>query len=116
MYRLTERRKAKADPILEKYNAQLHADGAISAMAFEKELCACWNVGYQSLKDIIKDLSKLDEYVYLAAYYMEHSNSGVGVVCEFQPVLAKLYGIKWYHGPDMKTAQKAFWAKMKTDN
>jgi hypothetical protein len=114
MYRLTDRRKAKALPILQKYKTKLDSSGSINEVGFEKELCECWNVGYREIKDLIEDLAKCKEYIYLAAYYMENSNAGAGVVTEFQSVLAKLYGIKWYsHNAETLAARKSFWAKHK---
>lgn len=109
MYRLTERRKAKAAPILEKYGAQLHQTGEIEVRRFEDALRDCWGIGYRELKDIIVEMSRMDEFKYLSAYYMENSNSGVGVVMEFQPALAKLYGIQHYHHKDLENRRKEFW-------
>ena len=109
MARLTERRFEKAKAILDKYREDLHRTGSISAGILEKELRDCWDTGYQELKGIIIDLSKRDHYRYLAAYYMEHSNAP-GVVAEFKPVLAALYGIKYYDGPEREHGRKAFWA------
>jgi hypothetical protein len=111
MYRLTDKRKEKAMPILQKYKTELDAGGKINVIKFENELCACWNTGKKEIKDIIEDLSKCKEYNYLAAFYMENSNTGVGVVDEFKPVLAKLYGIKDFYCPEKLKARKAFWAK-----
>ena len=108
MASLTDRRFEKAKPILDKYRAQLHATGRISTREFEMELRRCWNLGYQELKDIIIHLSKRDHYRYLAAYYME-DGSGVGVVMEFQPVLAAMYDIDRYDQPERETARKTFW-------
>ena len=31
-------------------------------------------VGYRELKDIVRDLARVEEFQHLAAYYMEHSN------------------------------------------
>jgi len=111
MYRLTDRRRKKAQRILDAYKLKHDAGQPMSAKSFEKELRECWNIGYQELKDIIEDLSKIEEYTYLAAFYMENSNSGFGVVSEFKPVLAKLYGIKWYDAPERASARDQFWEK-----
>jgi hypothetical protein len=92
MYKLTERRFAKAKPILNRYRMQLHETGFASARGLEKELRDCWNIGYQELKDIIIALSKRPYYRYLAACYMEMGYPDV--VIEFQPVLADMYGSK----------------------
>jgi hypothetical protein len=114
MYRLTERRFARAKPILDKYRERLHTAGDISAGELERELRDCWGVGYQALKGIIEDLAKRNHYRYLAAYYMEHS-SAPGVVSEFKPVLAKMYGIRSYgHSPDRESKREAFWQGMKS--
>ncbi len=113
MSRLTDRRRAKADPILRRYRTQLHSTGKIEACELEIELRECLNLGYQGLKGIIEDLAKQKDYVYLAAYYMENSNAGAGVVNEFQDDLARLYGIKWYHSPERDKKRKLFWRKLK---
>ena len=113
MYRLTERRLAKAEPILQEYRAKLHTEGAINAHGFEMELRQCWGIGYQELKSIIEDLSKIDDYVFLAAYYMEHS-SAPGVVMEFKRSLARLYGIDHFDASDRKAKREAFWQRMES--
>ena len=110
MYKLTERRLNKARSILDEHKSILDTHGTIDVGAFEMSLRECWNLGYQELKDIIIALSKLDDYVYLAAYFMEHSNAP-GVVSEFKRPLAKLYGITHYSSPNRESAQRDFWAK-----
>lgn len=115
MASLTPRRFEAARPILDKYREQLHRTGHVDAGDLEGELRKCWNIGYQELKDIIIDLAKRDEYRYLAAYYMEHSNAP-GVVTEFQGTLAALYGVEsYYHAPDREEKREAFWQTMKRE-
>jgi hypothetical protein len=112
MYRLTEDRFEKAKPILERYRTQLHNRGKINARGLEKELRKCWDSGYQEVKDIVKRLSKTTRYRYLAAYYMEHSETG-GVVTEFWPTLSELYGIDYYQSPMREKKREAFWKKLR---
>ncbi len=114
MYRLTKMRLQKAKPILEKYLAQLNQRYAFDVGGFESELKECWNLGYQELKGIAEDMSKNDRYRYLAIYYMEHSNTP-GIVSEFQPLLAKAYGISWYYDTDREKKQVEFWAAFKAN-
>lgn len=114
MYRLTERRLKKVEPILEKYRAEIHKTDYMTALVFERELRDCLNMGYQALKGIAKDLAKIERYKYLAARYMEKSGAGSGVVGEFQKPLAKLYGIVHYDPPKLReAARKIFWKGMK---
>lgn len=104
MYKLTENRLRAAHAILEKYRDALYETQGIRCMDFEHELRDCWGVGYQSLKDIIIDLSKLDRYEHLAAYYMQFQNP-TGVVSEFQGRLAEIYGSR--HATDAD----AYWER-----
>jgi len=76
MYRLTEERFEKAEPILEKNRAKLHTTGKINAEGLEKELRKCWHTGSREVKDILMRLSKTTRYKYLAACYMGHSRRG----------------------------------------
>lgn len=114
MYTLTERRFKKAKSILEKYRAQMLKYKIIQAMALERDLRDCWDTGYREIKDIMIQLLKDERYVYLAAYFMENSNSSVGVVMEFQEPLATLYGAKsFYHDKNYKEKRDAFWNAFK---
>ena len=49
-----------------------------------------------------------------AAWYMEHSNTGV--VSEFQKHLATLYGIPTYSSEEREEKQKQFWQSAFPDN
>ena len=109
MYRLTDERFEKAEPILEKYRAKLHATGRIDAKALQNELRRCWHAGDREVKDIFKRLSKTSHYKYLAAYCMEHSG-----LMEFWPTLNTLYGVAYHHSPMRETKRKAFWRKFRT--
>jgi hypothetical protein len=113
MYRLTRRRQEKAQAILNKYRIQLQDEGVVRVEAFEMDLRACWKVGYQELKGIIIDLSKLNPYRYLAAYYMENSNAGIGIVTEFKRHLDHLYGFDRNEGEDQAKKRESFWAGLK---
>ena len=77
----------------------------------ERELRDLWGIGYQELKDIIIDMVKKDQFPEVAAYYMEHSNSGVGVVSEFKRPLSKLYGIPYFHHADREKKRQEFWMR-----
>ena len=110
MSRLTERRLEKARPILEKYREDYLCNGRIETGQFENELRACWNMGYQELKDLIEDMLKIPQYRRIAAYYMQFSNPP-GPVSEFKPHLAKLYGLETYDCKERHAARDAYWAE-----
>ena len=113
MYKVTSRRLAKAEPILDQYRAELHRRGTIDVHAFETALRDCWNVGYKEMKDLAEHLSKIARYRYLAAYYMENSNGSRQLVAaEFKDVLAELYGLDWYDAKDREPRRKKFWVTM----
>ena len=114
MYRLTERRLAKALDILEKYRAQLRKCMRFEAGCFERELCECWGVGYREMKGLAEDMLKNERYRHVAVYYMEHSNTP-GVSDNFKDPLSRVYGIKWYNDPDMPEKRDMFWAKFKEE-
>lgn len=110
MYRLTDLRFAKAEEILERHLAHIHAGHHIDALGMEMELRECWNIGYQELKPIMEQLMARSRYTLLAASYMENSNGGQ-VVCEFQAPLAKLYGANYYAASDYDQKRDQFWAR-----
>ena len=113
MYKVTQPRLTKAQPILERHRAELHRSGTTDAQAFEMTLRECWNVGYQEMKDLATDLLKHERYRFLAAHYMENSNgSRQRVAMEFKDDLAKLYGIRWYDAKDRDAKRGEFWATM----
>lgn len=112
MYKLTDTRLEKARAILERYRAQLLAKGRFDAGLFEQELRKCWDIGYQTLKGVAIDMAKKARYKKVALYYMEHIN-GAEVVCEFQGPLAKAYGVRSYHAPNLKMKRAQFWAALK---
>jgi hypothetical protein len=108
MHRLTQRRLADVQPVLEEYRAELFNRRSFDARSLESELCLAWRLGYQELKSIMWDMVKLARYREVAAYYMEHSSS-TGVVVEFWEPLARLYGIEWYHAPERQEKRKKYW-------
>ena len=108
MYRLTERRLAAAQEILDRYADWLQDRHGINSAMLEKELRDVWDIGYQELKDIIIDMLNQDGYRLIAAYYMQHQ-SATGPVSEFQPHLARLYGTRMYDPFDEEGKQSAFW-------
>jgi hypothetical protein len=113
MYKVTERRLAKAEPILEEFRTILHSKGKINAREFEMKLRECWNVGYGEMKSLAEDLSTIERYRFLAVYYMEYSNGSRDVVAsEFKEVLAKIYKIDYYHHPELSVKRDAFWDSM----
>lgn len=108
MYRLTQRRLAAVEPVLEEYRAELFDRHSFDARSLESELRGAWGLGYQELKGIMCDMLKRARYREVAAYYMEHSSS-TGVVLEFQQPLARLYGVEWYHAPEREEKRSKFW-------
>ena len=109
MYRLTDRRLAKAEQLLEQYRSELVEHGRFNVTAMDHELKDLWNIGYQELKDVVVDMYKNhDRYKYVAVYYMEHSND-IGVAGEFKPILADAYGLKRYHDDDLDASRQRFW-------
>lgn len=109
MYKLTESRLKKAEPVLERYRAELIEVGCFSASAFERELRDIWKIGYQDLKDVMLDMYREhDRYQHVALHYMEHSSSP-GVVTEFKRTLAEAYGIRSYDHGDRANAKAKFW-------
>jgi len=114
VYRLTERRFQKAQSILERYREELCENLTCNASRLERELRDCWEIGYQELKSIMRDLMKRDSFKHLAVYYMEHSNASVGVVDDLKAVLAKVYGVSHYCAPEMEEKREAFWEEFRT--
>ena len=107
--RLTDRRKAQAREVFDRYTRELHDTGAIEDFKLELELRQLWDIGYQSLKGIMIDiLTNHSEYEPLAAYYMERSGSGL-VVSEFKLALAKLYGLSSYHDEEREVKRVEYW-------
>lgn len=111
MYRLTEKRFRDAGDILKRYREQLFRAKRFDVGSFERELRDLWDVGYQELKSIVRDMANHGRCEELAVYYMENSNSSVGVVMEFQAPLAKIYGITHYHAKDREQRQREYWAR-----
>lgn len=112
MYRLTEKRLASAEPILEKYRAQLFASRSFDAQAFERELRDLWQTGHQEMKSVAQQLAKSERYREVGVYYMEHSNAGTGVASEFKGPLASVYGLKAFDVPERVEMQAKFWASV----
>ncbi|HUU11629.1 MAG TPA: hypothetical protein VM431_13965 [Phycisphaerae bacterium] len=112
MYRLTQPSMRKAELILEDYRKRLYKHFRFDARSLEIELRGCWNVGYQELKDIFRDMLRLDRYRYVAIYYMENI-SGSAVVSEFQKPLAQAYGVRFFRAPEMQRKRKEFWDKFR---
>ena len=109
MYRLTERRLAKVEQLLEQYRSELAEHGNFNVTAMDQELKNLWNIGYQELKDVIIDMHKSHErYQHVAVYYMEHSND-IGVVGEFKSPLADAYGLKHYHDDALDASRTQYW-------
>lgn len=110
MYRLTQRRLQKAQSILdEAFIFLVKTKGQAFPYDFERNLRNCWNIGYQELKDIMKDVLKEEKYKYLAVLYMEAG--GECVVCEFQAPLAKVHGLKYFTRDGLLANRHKFWNK-----
>lgn len=110
MFKLTDRRFAVAEPILERYLGQFLTAGEFDVQGLERELYETWNVTYRELKDVAIQLVEIPRFRRFAAYYMENSNGIRGLVAtEFKEVLAKLYGTKWYDAPDREQRRQEFW-------
>ena len=99
-----------AAPILEKYRAQLFSHRRFDTHSFEHDLRECWGAGYRTMKDYVVAMSGHGRFQEVAAYYMEHS-AAPGVVTEFQPHLAVLYGVKYYHTPDIEWLRDQYWRR-----
>ena len=112
MYRLTDIRFQKAEHILDKYRKLLHENFQYDTGLLENELRECWDVGYQELKSILKDLiKKQPKFLHLALYYMQFL--GHSPVAEFKSTLVTHYGADRYGTDDFKAKQKAFWEHFK---
>lgn len=114
MERLTKQRILIARDVLDKYTRELHNTRHINTTSLELELRKMWDMGYQTLKDVMIDMLSHSEYAHLAAYYME--NSGLAglesVVGEFQRPLAELYGLSsWYNDSRKDELRNAYWEK-----
>jgi hypothetical protein len=112
MYRLTQKRLASAEAILEKYRAQLFANKSFDARSFELELRHLWQTGYREMKWVAVQLLKNERYREVAVYYMEHSNPATAVATEFKRPLASIYGVKAFDAPEREQMQKKFWANV----
>lgn len=111
MASLTEPKFKKAKHILDKYNEQLHRTHELHDTQLEHELREIWGIGYQELKGIMIDLSRLPDYQLLAVRYME---SGFpGVVSEFKSTLAKIYGMEDFDidRNEREQFRKRFWER-----
>jgi hypothetical protein len=116
MTKTTEKRFDAATDIFEKYRKHLQKSGSMSTAAFEKELRDLWEVGYQTIKSLVLELSKIRRYRYIAAYYMEHIYPG-GPAAEFKSRLAKMYGASSYHySKAMTEKREAFWSGLESED
>lgn len=116
MYKLTERRLEAARDILEQFRGWLYERGSFDAGYLEGQLRKCWDIGYQSLKDIMIDMFEHHpRYKYVAAWYMQHSNAP-GVVSEFQKSLASLYHLRYFHTSERDDFGKGFWATFTSED
>lgn len=108
MYKLTKRREAKALPILEGAYQSLMTYGRFEIGTFERDLRACWNIGYHELYSVLEDAFKDDRWLSVAVYYMERVNPSP--TCELQRALAKAYGMaRWSFGKESELARAKFW-------
>ena len=109
MYTLTEKRLAQITPILERYRSALFAKHEFQASDFERETRSCLKTGTKEMKSIAVQLLRHERFRDVAAFYMEHCNSAVGVPREFKSPLAKLYGIDHYNAAERQSKQELFW-------
>ena len=110
MYKLTKRRETKALPILEEAYQSLVTRGGFDVWRFERDLRACWNIGYHELYDVLEDAFKDDRWLYVAVYYMERVMPML--TSELQHALSIAYGIpKRGAGKDWDTYRNEFWKK-----
>lgn len=108
MPHVTARRLQKIQPILVKYREELIEKQRFNARAFESELRDTLNFQYTSIKTFVPELCKYPEHLHVAAYYLEHATSP-GPISEFKVALAKVYGVRSYHGEKADAARKLFW-------
>lgn len=92
MYKLTQRREAKALPILDGAYASLANRGRFDVHALERELRECWNVGYHELYQILEDSFRNDRWRYVSVYYMERVQPALTM--ELRHALTKAYGVR----------------------
>lgn len=110
MYKLTKRREAKALPILEAAYQSLVTRGGFDVGRFERELSACWNIGYHELYDVLEDAFKDDRWLYVAVYYMERVMPML--TSELRFALEKAYGIpERASDKDWDSYRNEFWKK-----
>jgi hypothetical protein len=110
MHRLTPRRFAAAQPLLDQYRAELFARWAFNVGRLEQALREIWHVREAELGQIIRDLVNDDRYREVATYYMEHRNTA-GVAPEFEQPLAEVYGAESWYAPDLEQKRTAFWER-----
>lgn len=114
MYKLTERRMVKVQPILEAYRGELRCYGTFDADRFESAMKAALDTGYQEMKSVADQLLKNDRFCAVAVFYME--NMGVPGPCvEFQHSLAKVYGLRYYEDPQQDEARANLWKRLKSE-
>ncbi len=123
----TAGRRLQAQKILGLFDAQLHLERAINAVALEFELCRAWDVGFQAVKAIMIDImANHPQYEHLAAYYAEFSNHAMAtsldppfydeevrkmcVIPEFRLPLAVIYGASsWHNDTALADKRREYW-------
>ena len=91
MHRLTARRFAAVQPLLDQFRTELFARWSFNVGRLEQALREIWHVKEVELTEIMRDLLNDDRFREVAADCMEHRNTA-GVAPEFQQPLAQLYG------------------------
>lgn len=91
MFNVTELRLDKARSILDDYKEKLDRRGAFDALKLEHDLRKCWNTGYRSIKDAMRQLYRRNElgYSQLAEHYMRAG--GLLMPMEFKSELGLLH-------------------------
>jgi hypothetical protein len=126
----TAERVQQAAPILDRYNEQLHREGAFNTYSLEFDLREAWGLGYQALKQVMTEIMQdFVEYEHLAAYFAEFSNRAMMpkselpfyerdprkmcVISEFKQPLAELYGASnWDHDETLAQKRKHYWQQL----
>ena len=110
MYKLTKKREAKARPILEGAYESLTTRGSFDVHGLERNLRACWNLGYHELYQVLEDSFQNDRWLYVSVYYMEHVQPSLTM--ELRHALAKAYGMpKRGAKADWDALRSEFWKK-----
>lgn len=111
MYKLNEKRSAIVKPILERYREQLFSHGSFDPGGLQRELRDALGCGYLEVRSIAMQLlKKQPRFKNVIAFYMAFGGAP-GVISQFKPLLAKVYGMRYYDSPDRPTVEERYWSK-----